>query len=133
MSITAERKQALIKEYATTSGDTGSPEVQIAMLTHRIEELTAHLTSHLFDHLSHFFHLTLKVTNFGITLTTTKSTEAPSPAQATRTTKPHTAASGVIVILLRYNVVKEIVFERDFLNVRFHDFSFYSFFLHQYF
>ena len=46
MSITAERKQALIKEYATAEGDTGSPEVQVALLSERIENLTDHLQSH---------------------------------------------------------------------------------------
>ena len=52
MSITAERKDALIKEYGTKSGDTGSPEVQIAMLTQRINELTEHLRTHRHDHYS---------------------------------------------------------------------------------
>jgi small subunit ribosomal protein S15 len=42
MSITAERKQTLIKEYATHEGDTGSPEVQVAILTERIVNLTEH-------------------------------------------------------------------------------------------
>ena len=42
MSITAERKAALIKEYATAEGDTGSPEVQVAILTERIRNLTEH-------------------------------------------------------------------------------------------
>lgn len=41
--LTKETKTALIKEYAITEGDTGSPEVQIAILTHRIKELTEHL------------------------------------------------------------------------------------------
>ena len=48
--MTAERKQALIKEYAISEGDTGSPEVQIALLTERINELTAHLKVHAKDH-----------------------------------------------------------------------------------
>ena len=48
--MTAERKQALIKEYAISEGDTGSPEVQIALLTERINELTAHLKIHAKDH-----------------------------------------------------------------------------------
>ena len=48
--MTAERKQALIKEYAVHEGDTGSPEVQIALLTERINELTAHLKVHAKDH-----------------------------------------------------------------------------------
>ena len=42
MSITAERKAALIEEYATKPGDTGSPEVQVAILTERINNLTGH-------------------------------------------------------------------------------------------
>ena len=45
MSITAERKQALITEYATKAGDTGSPEVQVAILTERITNLTEHFKS----------------------------------------------------------------------------------------
>ncbi len=46
MSISAERKQALIKEYATKTGDTGSPEVQVAVLSERIKNLTEHLKGH---------------------------------------------------------------------------------------
>jgi small subunit ribosomal protein S15 len=46
MSITAERKQALIKDYATKEGDTGSPEVQVAILSERIRNLTGHLGDH---------------------------------------------------------------------------------------
>ena len=46
MSITAERKAELIKEFATKPGDTGSPEVQIAILSERIKNLTEHLKSH---------------------------------------------------------------------------------------
>ncbi len=46
MSITPERKDALIKEYATKDGDTGSPEVQVAILTERITNLTEHFKSH---------------------------------------------------------------------------------------
>ena len=49
MSITEERKSALIKEYATTDGDTGSPEVQVAILTERITNLTEHCKSHAKD------------------------------------------------------------------------------------
>jgi len=49
MSITAERKQALIKEYALSAGDTGSPEVQVAVLTERINNLSAHLKDHQKD------------------------------------------------------------------------------------
>ena len=49
MSITAERKTALVKEYATKPGDTGSPEVQIAILTERIANLTGHFKTHAKD------------------------------------------------------------------------------------
>ena len=49
MSITAERKQTLITEYATKEGDTGSPEVQVAILSERIRNLTDHLTTHKKD------------------------------------------------------------------------------------
>ena len=49
MSITAERKQVLIGEYAVKSGDTGSPEVQVAILSERIRNLTDHLSSHKKD------------------------------------------------------------------------------------
>ena len=51
--MTKERKQALIAEYATHEGDTGSPEVQIALLTERINHLNNdHLNMHHKDHLS---------------------------------------------------------------------------------
>lgn len=46
MSITAERKTELISEYATKPGDTGSPEVQVAILTERIRNLTDHMKEH---------------------------------------------------------------------------------------
>ena len=49
MSITAERKQALIKEHARTKQDTGSPEVQVAILSERITALTEHFKSHKKD------------------------------------------------------------------------------------
>jgi small subunit ribosomal protein S15 len=49
VSITAERKQALITEYATKERDTGSPEVQVAILSERIRNLTDHLTTHKKD------------------------------------------------------------------------------------
>ena len=49
MSITTDRKQELIKEYATKDGDTGSPEVQVAILSERITNLTAHFQSHAKD------------------------------------------------------------------------------------
>lgn len=49
MSITQERKQELVKEFATKEGDTGSPEVQVAILTERINNLTGHLKTHAKD------------------------------------------------------------------------------------
>lgn len=49
MSITSIRKQEVIKEYATQATDTGSPEVQVAVLTERILNLTAHLGTHKKD------------------------------------------------------------------------------------
>jgi small subunit ribosomal protein S15 len=49
MSITAERKQAVISEYATKDGDTGSPEVQVAVLSERIANLTEHFKTHVKD------------------------------------------------------------------------------------
>ena len=50
MSITAERKTALIQEYATKTNDSGSPEVQVAILSERIANLTEHFKSHGKDH-----------------------------------------------------------------------------------
>lgn len=47
--LTAEQKAALVSEYATTEGDTGSPEVQVALLTHRIQYLTEHFKTHIHD------------------------------------------------------------------------------------
>ena len=49
MSITAGKKQELIKKYAINDGDTGSPEVQVAILTHRIVHLTEHFKTHKKD------------------------------------------------------------------------------------
>ena len=49
MSITPERKLELVKEYATVDGDTGSPEVQVAILTERIKNLTGHFQTHKKD------------------------------------------------------------------------------------
>ena len=49
MSITADRKQDLIKEYATQEGDTGSPEVQVAILSERIRNLSDHMSTHAKD------------------------------------------------------------------------------------
>ena len=50
MSISAKRKQELIAEYATHEGDTGSPEVQVAVLSERIANLTQHFKTHKHDH-----------------------------------------------------------------------------------
>jgi small subunit ribosomal protein S15 len=50
MSITAERKQTIVKEFAIKAGDTGSPEVQVAVLSERINNLTEHLGTHQKDH-----------------------------------------------------------------------------------
>jgi len=50
MSISAERKQELIKEFATKTNDTGSPQVQVAVLSERIKNLTEHLQSHEKDY-----------------------------------------------------------------------------------
>jgi len=49
MSITAERKSALLKDYATKTNDTGSPEVQVAILSERINNLTEHFKTHVKD------------------------------------------------------------------------------------
>ena len=49
MSISAERRAALIKDYGTKPGDTGSPEVQVALLSERISALTEHLKGHAKD------------------------------------------------------------------------------------
>ena len=49
MSITAEKKQELIEKFATKPGDTGSPEVQVAILTSRISTLTEHFKTHKKD------------------------------------------------------------------------------------
>lgn len=50
MSITNVRKQELLKEFATVANDTGSPEVQVALLTERINNLTEHFKTHKADH-----------------------------------------------------------------------------------
>ena len=50
MALTAEEKQELIAKYATQEGDTGSPEVQVALLSKRIADLTEHLKEHKHDH-----------------------------------------------------------------------------------
>jgi small subunit ribosomal protein S15 len=50
VSLDSATKQAIMTEYATHEGDTGSPEVQIAVLTQRIKDLTEHLKEHKHDH-----------------------------------------------------------------------------------
>ena len=50
MALTAQDKQEIISKYATHEGDTGSPEVQVALLTKRITDLTEHLKTHKHDH-----------------------------------------------------------------------------------
>ena len=50
MALDAELKTKIMKDYATAEGDTGSPEVQVAMLTRRIADLTEHLKVHKHDH-----------------------------------------------------------------------------------
>ena len=50
MPLTAEVKKQIMAEYATVEGDTGSPEVQVALLTQRIKDLTEHAREHKHDH-----------------------------------------------------------------------------------
>ena len=50
MPLASEAKRDIISDYATREGDTGSPEVQVALLTRRINELTEHLKAHKHDH-----------------------------------------------------------------------------------
>ena len=50
MALSAEQKEAIIKEHALSDGDTGSPEVQVALLTANINELQAHFKEHIHDH-----------------------------------------------------------------------------------
>lgn len=52
MSLTKEKKHELIEQFRRSEEDTGSPDVQIAVLTHRINELTSHLNEHRKDHAS---------------------------------------------------------------------------------
>lgn len=49
MPLSATQKQEIIKKFQTVEGDTGSPEVQIALLTNRVEKLTGHLKQHIHD------------------------------------------------------------------------------------
>jgi small subunit ribosomal protein S15 len=50
MALTAEKKAEIVKEYQVGAGDTGSPEVQVALLTANIEQLQGHFQSHSHDH-----------------------------------------------------------------------------------
>lgn len=50
MSLDTDTKKSIIAEYGTTEGDTGSPEVQVALLSRRISDLTEHLKTHKHDH-----------------------------------------------------------------------------------
>ena len=50
MTLSAEQKSEVVKEYQLSDGDTGSPEVQVALLTARIKELTGHFDKHKKDH-----------------------------------------------------------------------------------
>jgi len=50
MALNAEKKAEIVKEYARSSGDTGSPEVQVALLTHNINGLQSHFQSNIHDH-----------------------------------------------------------------------------------
>ncbi len=50
MALTTDQKKTIMAEYATVEADTGSPEVQVAMLTKRIQDLTEHLKTHKHDH-----------------------------------------------------------------------------------
>jgi small subunit ribosomal protein S15 len=50
VALTTEQKKSIMAEYATVEADTGSPEVQIAMLSKRIQDLTLHLKEHKHDH-----------------------------------------------------------------------------------
>ncbi len=50
MALSAERKEEIIKEYAQSAGDTGSPEVQVALLTANINDLQDHFKEHIHDH-----------------------------------------------------------------------------------
>jgi small subunit ribosomal protein S15 len=52
MRLPKEQKTSIIADYRTREGDTGSPEVQVALLTHKIRELTEHLKQHKKDHAS---------------------------------------------------------------------------------
>jgi len=50
MALSAEKKDSIVKDYAQSEGDTGSPEVQVALLTANINELQSHFKEHIHDH-----------------------------------------------------------------------------------
>ena len=50
MALSAEQKETIVKDYAQSEGDTGSPEVQVALLTANINELQSHFKEHIHDH-----------------------------------------------------------------------------------
>jgi small subunit ribosomal protein S15 len=50
MALSAEKKETIVKEYAQSEGDTGSPEVQVALLTANINDLQVHFKEHIHDH-----------------------------------------------------------------------------------
>ena len=50
MALSSDKKESILKEYAQSEGDTGSPEVQVALLTANINELQAHFKEHIHDH-----------------------------------------------------------------------------------
>ncbi|MDH3694808.1 MAG: 30S ribosomal protein S15 [Gammaproteobacteria bacterium] len=50
MALTAEDKTKIVQDYQTGTGDTGSPEVQVALMTARIQDLSSHFKSHIHDH-----------------------------------------------------------------------------------
>ena len=66
MSIAAERKRELVRQFARSEGDTGSPEVQVAILSERINNLTEHFKSHVKDRHSRRGLLTLISTRRGL-------------------------------------------------------------------
>jgi small subunit ribosomal protein S15 len=102
MSITAERRTALIAEYATKPGDTGSPEVQVALLSERIVNLTEHLKTHAKDFHSRRGLLVLVGQRRGL-LDYVKKTDqklaAANDAWARAVSKVHVKVTGECVLL----------------------------------
>ncbi len=77
MALTAEEKQDIIAKYATHEGDTGSPEVQVALLTKRIADLTEHLKEHKHDHHSRRGLLLMKSRTSSLSTLPMRATPAP--------------------------------------------------------